>query len=87
MSILDFFKPKKNTAATAKNRLEFLVKQTRAERDAPDYLPMMQRELTEVILKYVDVGVDAVNVEWHKEGDQDFLAISVNLPERGSATG
>ena len=50
MGILDFFKSKpKNTANVAKERLRIIVAQERSSRGAPDYLPLLQRELLEVI--------------------------------------
>ena len=85
MSIFDFLKPKKNTAAIAKNRLQIIIAQERSSASAPDYLPLMQREILEVIRKYVNVDVDAVKVDLVKDGDHDVLDISVSLPERGSA--
>lgn len=85
MSIFDFLKPKKTTAITAKNRLQIIIAQERSSASAPDYLPLMQREILEVIRKYVNVDVDAVKVDLVKDGDQDVLDISVSLPERGSA--
>ena len=81
MSIFDFLKPKKNTASIAKERLRIIVAQERTHRGAPDYLPLLQRELLEVIRKYVAVDGDAVKVEMAKDGDHDVLDISVALPE------
>ena len=81
MGLFDFLKAKKDTAATAKNRLQIIIAQERSSRGAPDYLPLLQRELLEVIRKYVSVDVDAVRVEMAKDGDHDVLDISVALPE------
>lgn len=87
MSLFDFLKPKKNTASVAKERLRIIVAQERSHRGAPDYLPLLQRELLEVIRKYVSVDVDAVKVEMAKDGDHDVLDISVALPDgRPTAT-
>lgn len=87
MSIFDFLKPKKNTASIAKERLRIIVAQERSSRGAPDYLPLLQRELLEVIRKYVSVDVDAVRVEMAKDGDHDVLDISVALPDERPAAG
>ena len=81
MGLFDFLKAKKNTAETAKNRLQIIIAQERSSRGAPDYLPLLRRELLEVIKKYVNVDVDAVKVDVIKDGDHDVLAISVALPE------
>ena len=86
MSIFDFLKPKKTTAQTAKNRLQIIIAQERSSAGAPDYLPLMRREILEVIRKYVNVDVDAVKVDVVKDGDHDVLDISVSLPDgRASA--
>ena len=84
MGLLDFLKQKKNTAETAKNRLQIIIAQERSTRGGPDYLPLLQRELLEVIKKYVKVDAEAVNVKLIKEGEHDVLDISVSLQE-GSA--
>jgi cell division topological specificity factor len=81
MGMFDFLKAKKNTAETAKNRLQIIIAQERNQRGAPDYLPLLQRELLEVIKKYVNVDADAVRVDVLKEGDHDVLDISVALPD------
>ena len=81
MSIFDFLKPKKTTAQTAKNRLQIIIAQERSSAGAPDYLPLMRREILEVIRKFVNVDVDAVRVDVVKDGEHDVLDISVALPE------
>lgn len=81
MGLLDFLKNKKTTAETAKNRLQIIIAQERSHRGGPDYLPLLQRELLEVIKKYVKVDADAVRVDLAKDGDNDVLDISVALPE------
>ncbi|MET1023366.1 cell division topological specificity factor MinE [Pseudoxanthomonas sp. GM95] len=81
MGMFDFLKAKKNTAETAKNRLQIIIAQERNQRGAPDYLPLLQRELLEVIKKYVNIDADAVKVDLLKEGDHDVLDISVALPD------
>ena len=81
MGLFDFLKPKKETASIAKDRLRIIVAQERTNRGAPDYLPLLQRELLEVIKKYVNIDVDAVKVDLVKDGQHDVLDISVALPE------
>ena len=81
MSIFDFLKPKKNTASVAKDRLRIIIAQERKSEGQPDFLPLLRRELLEVIRKYVNVDVDAVKVDVVKDGEHDVLDISVALPE------
>lgn len=86
MGIFDFLTQKnKNTANVAKDRLRIIIEQGRRERGAPDYLPMLQRELLEVIRKYINVDIEAVKVDLHKDGEHELLDISVTLPEKGVA--
>lgn len=81
MGFFDFLKQKKNTASVAKERLRIIVAQERGARGGPDYLPLLRRELLEVIRKYVSVDADAVKVELTKDGDHEVLDITVALPE------
>ena len=87
MSIFDFLKPKKNTAAVAKDRLRIIIAQERSAHGGPDYLPLLRRELLEVIRKYVNVDAEAVKVDVVKDGEHDVLDISVALPEERAAAG
>ncbi|HQV72217.1 MAG: cell division topological specificity factor MinE [Dokdonella sp.] len=86
MGILDFFKNKpKNTANVAKERLRIIVAQERAQRDSPDYLPTLRREILEVIKKYVNVDPDAVLISVERDGEHEVLELSVALPEKANA--
>ncbi|MEJ5206965.1 cell division topological specificity factor MinE [Denitratimonas sp. CY0512] len=87
MALFDFLRPKKDTASIAKNRLRILIEQERSDSGGPDYLPVMRRELLEVIRRYVSVDLDAVKVDLLKDGDHDVLDISVSLPEKPGPAG
>ena len=83
MGLFDLFESRpKNTAKTAKERLLIIVAQERGAHSAPDYLPLLKRELLEVIRKYVNVDPDAVMVNVQREGDQEVLELSVTLPDK-----
>ena len=86
MGMFDFLKTKKNTASIAKERLRIIVAQERSSRGAPDYLPLLQRELLEVIRKYVSIDAEAVKVDLVKDGEHDVLDISVSLPDGRPST-
>lgn len=87
MALFDFLRPKKDTASIAKNRLRILIEQERSDSGGPDYLPLMRRELLEVIRRYVNVDLDAVKVDLLKDGGHDVLDISVSLPEKPGPAG
>jgi cell division topological specificity factor len=80
MGLLDLFRRNPPTANVAKERLRIIVAQERSSRGAPDYLPMLRRELLEVIRKYVKVEPDDVKVHVEREAGHDVLELSVSLP-------
>ena len=83
MGILDFFRSRpKNTASVAKERLRIIVAQERAAQGRPDYLPLLRREILEVIKKYVNVDPDAIDIHVEKDGESEVLELSVALPDR-----
>ena len=85
MGLMDLFRKRKPaSAAVAKERLMILVAQERAQRGGPDYLPVMQREILEVIRKYVRINNEDVQVRLDKDGDQEVLELNVILPESGT---
>lgn len=83
MGLLDFFRARpKNTASVATERLRIIVAQERAASGRPDYLPLLRRELLEVIRKYVNIDPDAIEIHVERDGDQEVLELSVALPEK-----
>jgi cell division topological specificity factor len=81
MALLDFFKQRKsNSAAIAKERLQILVAHDRRG-GGPSYLPQLQRDLIQVIRKYVAVDNDAVSVSVESDGRREILELNVVLPE------
>jgi len=83
MGLLDLFRRPSTSASVARERLRIIVAQERSTRGAPDYLPLLRRELLEVIRKYVNVDPEAVQVNLESEGDNEVLELSVALPTKG----
>jgi cell division topological specificity factor len=82
MGLLDYFRTnKRSTAAVAKERLQIIVAHERAYRNAPHYLPILQRELLEVIGKYVKVQDDHIRINLEREGDYEILELNITLPD------
>jgi cell division topological specificity factor len=82
MGILDFLKRRPEpTAVVAKERLRIIVAQERSTRGAPDYLPLLRNELLEVIKKYVNVDLDAININVERDSGHEVLELSVALPD------
>ena len=80
--LLEIFRRKPSSANVAKERLRIIVAQERNTRGGPDYLPVLRSELLHVIRKYVNVDVDAIQVNFEREGAHEVLELSVALPER-----
>src|SRR5512144_934639 len=88
MGLFDFLRSRpKNTASVAKERLRIIVAQERAQQGQgrPDYLPLLRREILEVIKKYVNVDPDAIDIHVERDGDSEVLELSVALPEQRAA--
>ncbi len=82
MSLLDYFKSSKvSSASLAKERLQILVAHERSSLNQPSYLPQLQKELLEVIQKYVNVGQDAISVSFEQDENQETLELNITLPD------
>jgi len=83
MGLLDIFRSSRpeGSSAIAKERLQILVAHDRTESNRPSYLPQLQRELLEVIRKYVDVDMNAVSVNYEQEDSREILELNIVLPE------
>jgi len=82
MGLLDIFRRQPPSAQVAKERLRIIVAQERGARGGPDYLPLLRRELLEVIRKYVNVDPEAVVSNLERDQGHEVLELSVALPEK-----
>ncbi len=86
MGLLDYFRSeKKSSAGVAKERLQILVAHERSERNKPSYLPQLQKDILDVIRKYVSIDQDAISVNLEKNSTQEILELNIVLPEQRSA--
>lgn len=86
MNLLDYFRTKKkNTASTARERLQIIVAHERRDRTRPDYIAQMEQDIVAVIRKYVDIETDDVSVSLDSSGDCSILELNVTLPELSEA--
>jgi cell division topological specificity factor len=83
MGWLDFLRGKRETegtAAQAKERLQVIISHERIGRTREDFLPKLQRELVEVVTRYVAIDPGKVQVNLERGGDMSTLAIEIELP-------
>lgn len=80
MGLLDFLFPeRRNTAVIARDRLKIVLAHERASREAPDFLPALQKDLIDVVERYVEIRGDMLHVNVGRSGDTSMLEINVEL--------
>ncbi len=80
MRLLELLFPeRRNSAGIAKDRLKIVLAHERASRDAPDFLPALQKELLEVVGRYVEIRDDMLRVNVGRSGDTSLLEINVEI--------
>lgn len=83
MSLIDLlFGKKQQSAQVARDRLQIVIAQERATQ-TPDYLPTLQKELLQVLSKYVHVSLKDIHISQEKKDGMDVLALNITLPESG----
>jgi len=83
MRILEFLFGRRQaaapTAGIAKERLQIVLSHERASRDAPSFLPALQRDLLAVIGKYVAIKEEFLRVNFARRSDNSVLEINVTF--------
>lgn len=86
LQFLEYFRAssgKRKSASIAKERLQIIVAHERGMTRGPDYLPLLQKEILEVVRKYVHIQEEQIKVSMDKEGDCEILELNITLPEGG----
>lgn len=79
------FGKRQKSADIARERLQIILAHERSGRGAdakPDYLPALQRELVEVISKYVAINQDDIKVQLERQDNFEVLEVNIVLPEK-----
>lgn len=79
MRFFSLFSPHRHSAAIAKERLKIVLAHERAGRSAPDFLPRLQKELIEVVGRYVQIKEDMIRVNLGKSGETSLLEINIEI--------
>ena len=96
MGLLNYlFPPHRHSAAIAKERLKIVLAHERAGSRAPDFLPKLQKELIEVVARYVEIREDMIRVNLGNSGETSLLEINIEIdgakprsaPPRGGLAG
>lgn len=80
--LLKLFQKQPASASVAKERLSFIL----ARESVPgspgyDFIPELQRDLLEVLAKYVKVEITDVHVQRERHDNLDVLEVKIELPE------
>jgi cell division topological specificity factor len=86
MSLLDFFRKRNPSASIAKERLQIVLAHERAGRHAPEFLPLLQKEVLAVVAKYLDVTDEMIKIHLERVGETSFLEINVELDKARAKT-
>src|SRR5690606_15708392 len=82
MSLLSFFRGQKKTSASvARDRLQLILINERGDGAAPDYLPQLQKELVEVISRYVKINPDDIRVNLERQDSLEILEVKIEMPQ------
>jgi len=78
--IVHYFQRPAKTAECAKERLQIIIAHERGERNKPDYLALMQKDLVDVISKYVSINKDDIKIDLERKDGCSILELNVTLP-------
>ena len=73
------FRSKPTSASIAKERLKIVLAHERASNRAPDFLPVLQKELLAVVGRYVEISDDGLRVTLGGSGDTSTLEINIEI--------
>jgi cell division topological specificity factor len=73
------FQTRPTSASIAKERLKIVLAHERAGSHAPDFLPRLQKELIDVVGRYVEIRDDMIRVQLGKAGETSLLEINIEI--------
>ncbi|SHE72311.1 cell division topological specificity factor MinE [Lampropedia hyalina DSM 16112] len=81
--IKKWFGTKKPTASVAKDRLKIILAHERSTLDSnrPDFLNDLQRDLVEVISKYIQIDINDIKVNLEQQDNLEVLEVKIEMPE------
>jgi cell division topological specificity factor len=83
MSFLSLFlKDKKKSASVAKERLQIILAHEHNGTSNASYLPQLQKELMQVISKYVNINLDDIKVNLERQDKLEVLEVKIELPDQ-----
>ncbi|MDO4704792.1 MAG: cell division topological specificity factor MinE [Comamonadaceae bacterium] len=84
MALIDVLFGKKNkSASVAKERLKIILAHERSDRTTskPDFLADLQKDLLQVISKYIRIEPQDIKVNLDKQGNLEVLEVKIEMPD------
>ncbi|MGI6638347.1 MAG: cell division topological specificity factor MinE [Desulfobulbus sp.] len=82
MSLFSFFRRKEPTSASiAKERLQIIVAHGGRRPSSPEFLPQLQKDILEVVRKYIPVSEDQINLSLDRKEDCEVLELNIAIPD------
>jgi len=80
--VLHYFqRPVRKSSSIARERLQIIIAHERREQDRPDYLALLQKELLDVIAKYVAVDREDIKIDLERKEGCSILELNITLPD------
>ncbi len=73
-------------ASVAKERLQIVVAHHRRNQNLPDFVKHLEKDILDVLKKYVDVDSRMINVNLEQNDAQSKLELNVTLPQNEAMT-
>lgn len=84
MRFLDFFRSKRpSSASIAKERLQIIVSHERRRPSTPDFLPSLQKDILEVVRKYIQINENQIKLSVDRKGECEVLELNISLSDPG----
>ena len=82
MAILDYLlRRRKKSANVAKERLQIILAREHADRNGPDFLPELKKDILAVVGKYVEIDPERIQVNLDRDGDLEILELNIVFPD------
>ena len=86
MRFLDFFRSKRpSSASIAKERLQIIVSHERRRPSTPDFLPSLQKDILEVVRKYIQINENQIKLSVDRRGECEVLELNISLSDPGKS--
>jgi cell division topological specificity factor len=82
MNFFDLFRSKRpSSASIAKERLQIIVSHERRRPSTPDFLPSLQKDILEVVRKYIHIDENQIKLSVDRKGECEVLELNISLSD------